>query len=308
MFERALVPLDGSAFAETAVPWVTYLPVKSALLARVEPDLPMAGGELAGFGYEEGHRAEEDSDEAALDRSAQPLRAAGIPVETRVIFSDHADEALLAAAAADGFDLVIMTTHGRGAAGRALHGSTADRIARHATVPVLLIRPDAHPQPPARVVMATDGSAVAETALPVAAAIARERGLPLHLIQVLDMNQVLREIRENNPDRRRQPADDAWNVAREEAEAAASARLQALLAPLAAEGVTTAVTVTTGSAAQALVDWLQPNDLTVMTTHGETGLRRWLIGSVADKVVRNAASPVLLVRLPEWQGGGPGSF
>ena len=308
MFERALVPLDGSAFAEAAVPWVSYLPVKSALLARVEPDLPMAGGELAGFGYEEGHREEADSDRSALDRSAQPLRAAGIPVETRVVFNDHPDEALVAAAAADGVDLVIMTTHGRGAAGRAIHGSTADRVARHASVPVLLIRPDANPQPPARVVVPTDGSALSETALPLAAGIARDRNLPLHLLRVLDMNEVLREIRENNPDRRTAPADDAWDVARAEAEAEATAKLEALLAPYAAEGIRTGATATVGSAAQTMIDWLQPNDLTVMTTHGETGLRRILVGSVAEEVVRHAKSPVLLVRLPEWQGGGPGSF
>lgn len=308
MFERALVPLDGSEFAEAAVPWVAYLPVKSALLARVEPDLPMAGGELAGFGYEEGHREEADSDQSALDRSAQPLRAAGIPVETRVIFSDHPDEALIAAAAESGVDLVIMTTHGRGAAGRALHGSTADRIARHAATPVLLIRPDANSRPPARVVVPTDGSALSETALPVAAEIARDRALPLHLVRVLDMNEVLREIRENNPDRSKAPADDAWDVARAEAEAEATAKLEALLAPYAAEGIRTEATALTGSAAQALIDWLRPDDLAVMTTHGETGLRRWLIGSVADKLVRHAPSPVMLVRLPEWQGGGPGSF
>ena len=59
--------------------------------------------------------------------------------------------------------------------------------------------------------------------------------------------------------------------------------------------LTATAEVLTGSPAVTLLDAIRPDDLVVMTTHGRGGVRRWLLGSVADKLVRAAAAPVLLV-------------
>jgi nucleotide-binding universal stress UspA family protein len=61
--------------------------------------------------------------------------------------------------------------------------------------------------------------------------------------------------------------------------------------------------VRAGQQATELLDVIAPTDLVVMTSHGRGGVRRWLLGSVADKLVREAAGPVLLVRArPPEQG------
>jgi nucleotide-binding universal stress UspA family protein len=63
-----------------------------------------------------------------------------------------------------------------------------------------------------------------------------------------------------------------------------------------------------GPAAETIIEYAQrhPVDLIVMATHGRSGLQRWVYGSVADKVLRGAAQPVLLVRAYPQQNPAKG--
>ncbi|HZT05898.1 MAG TPA: universal stress protein [Chloroflexota bacterium] len=125
-FEKALVPMDGSATAEDVLPTVETLankPVRSVRLARAVPT-----GE---------DRIEAD---AYLRDVADRLRSAGLEVEIHVAVGRPFD---VIAAAAEPCDLVIMATHGRGGLDRLRHGSIADRALSELTRPVLLVRASA---------------------------------------------------------------------------------------------------------------------------------------------------------------------
>lgn len=219
-------------------------------------------------------------------------------MEVEIRFGDAAEEII---ASAEDCDLVVMATHGRGAAGRLVFGSTADRVARHGSTPTLLIRAGAHPiEPvsPRRVVVPLDGSPLAEQALPEATKLAKVLGSPIHLVRAVGVDEVLTTVgRERGLHAQGSQPDetsDAYEQARIETERQATDYLAAQAGRLQDVDVTTELL--RGTPAFALLWMIEPEDIVVMTTHGLGGYRRWMIGSVAEKLVREAAAPVLLVR------------
>lgn len=293
MFERAIVPLDGSPVAASALPWARRLPARSLHLLRVESEMPAIVGSLTpGDALAIRERAGDEA-EAALALAAAAFPA-GTPVTTEVRFGD--DPAAIIIDEAGRGDVIVMTTHGRGAVGRVMFGSVADRVARHAVTPVLIARPELAAVEPARVVVPVDGSPRAEDAIPAAAAIARDLGLPLVLLRIVDLTEILRDIRVDHPTIDATTDESVWDDSRRDVEAAANRHLSALASPLEASGLRVLTRVATGSPAQGILDAVESTDLIVMTSHGRAGLSRWLIGSVADKLIREAPAPVLLVR------------
>ncbi|MCC6315965.1 MAG: universal stress protein [Thermomicrobiales bacterium] len=287
MVDRMLVPLDGSAMAAAAIPFVLRFPVRFVRLLRVEPDFSVFDPER-----QAARTAHIRDDLAAL---ADPLREQGVEVDLAVRSGDPAEEII--AAAAD-VDLIVMTTRGRGAAARALFGSTADRVVRYGTTPTLLLRVDADgaaPPAPTRIIVPLDGSPRAEQALPEAARLAETLRLPLLLVRVVDLDATLRRIGEQRPQSADSGADARYTEARIAAERDAADYLAQQAAPLRERGVAVTTEIIAGTPVFVLLDLAQPSDLIVMTSQGESGLRRWLIGSVAEKLVREAAAPVLLV-------------
>lgn len=262
MYDRILVPHDGSDLAAGAIPYAALLPSRRARLIRV------TATDAA---------AEVDAAEAAyLARVGAPLAEGGRTVETTVVRGDPAERIVAAALDAD---LIVMTSRGRGAGGRSIFGSIADRVARHAPVPTLLVRGGADPvstTPPARVVLPLDGSATAERALPIAATLARALGLPLHVVVVAEAG-----------------TEDEGAAAKRRRAAACA---EGAAARLGAEGLAAVGEVRAGEPVAELLATLRPGDLIVMTTHGGGGAQRWVIGGVAERLVRRAPAPVLLVR------------
>jgi nucleotide-binding universal stress UspA family protein len=293
VFDRILVPHDGSSAADAAIAWAARLPVDVVRLVRVEPDLGPAIGELSGLGPDAPLADDRTAALAELEAAARPLSDAGRRVELSLLSDDDPAEAILAAASAPPADLIAMATHGRGAIGQLLLGSIAGRVAHHAPVPVLLVRPGNLPSTVARVIVPLDGSELAETALPFAGRLARELGATLHFVRVIDDVAIVRQIVSRWPPGVPQP-DDAWDQARSELETAARRYLDDVAAR-SSDVQQTTIEVATGTPAFILLELIRPNDVVAMTSHGAGGLRRWLIGSVADKLVREAAAPVLLV-------------
>ena len=126
MYERILVPLDGSETAEAALAYVALLPSERVRLLAVESDQ----ADLAAV-----CTAARDC-EAYLEAVAAPLREQGRDVDTVVVFGNPAEQILTLAAAAD---LVVMGSHGHGPVRRFVLGSVADEVARHAPVPVMIV-------------------------------------------------------------------------------------------------------------------------------------------------------------------------
>jgi nucleotide-binding universal stress UspA family protein len=196
-----------------------------------------------------------------------------------------------------GIDLVVMTTHGRGALGRALFGSVADRIVRAAPVPVLLIRPDvAAPEKMniRRLLVPLDGSELAEAALPAASALAKRLEVPVHLVRATNSMATLATLSGSTPFPVNPPADVYERLA-SDLDNSARAYLADVATRLRGEGIEVSVEVRDGSPYTEILDAVHPGDVLVMTSHGRGGVMRWLLGSVAEKLVREAPAPILLV-------------
>jgi nucleotide-binding universal stress UspA family protein len=301
MIRHILVPLDGSALAESALPHVqTFARLTGAGVTLAQVIEPLASLRDLADSWEftnvyAGHQeAAERNADAYLGQVAQRLAAAGIPVDTRLVAGTPA-EAIIQTGRE--FDLIIMATHGRGGLGRWVYGSVTDKVLRGATVPVLLVRArhdgPAAVEPPRRILVPLDGSPLAEQALPLASWLAQRAGATLILLQsigwakaaIADYPQFF-------------AAGLGADRLLEQAEENARAYLVQVGRRLEAQGLTVQVETRLDPAAEAILSGAleAQADLIVMNTHGRGGLGRWVYGSVADRVMRQATLPVLLVR------------
>jgi nucleotide-binding universal stress UspA family protein len=273
-FARVLVPLDGSQRAETALRWLHLLPARTIrvlhVCAQEGPERTEAARYL----------------EEVVARLGPPDRE----WETRVVVGEPGER--IVGDAAD-VDLIVMCTQGAGGGGRLLYGSVADLVARHAPVPTLLLRGGNHPVhsvPVRRIVAPLDGSSAAERALPVAVSLARVLGAHVHLVTVLDGGDAGHGDGQSNPP----PGDDA-STGGEDANTTQRA-LEQRAAAMRASDIAATTEVRRGEIAPELLAATTSGDLLVISTHGRGTARRWQIGSVAEKLLRQADAPVVLVR------------
>jgi nucleotide-binding universal stress UspA family protein len=191
-------------------------------------------------------------------------------------------------------DLIVMATHGRSGISRAWLGSVADNLVRHIHKPILLIRARADGAEnfelrTDNILITLDGSALAETVLAHAIAISEPSKTRITLLRVVPPAYVATEFNAlvQSDARLRERVD------------AAHAYLNDVATKLSVEGylVDTEVVVS-AFAAGAILDYAEQNhtDIICMATHGRSGMKRLLLGSVADKVLRAANGPVLLYR------------
>jgi nucleotide-binding universal stress UspA family protein len=298
-----VVPLDGSKLAEHALPVAGA--IAGAARARVRlvlvhqlPPPPMDNA-TAGL-YVSIEAAIRQSQRDYLRHVAVRLRDAwGIRVTT--VIPEGPIAPTLAAWIDDvGADLVVMTTHGRGAIGRAFVGSIADHVVRTAEAPVVLVGPDAGGAKPAvpkgwrprEILVPLDGSPLAETALPPAVELARLFRAPITLVQVIQPLSVA-----TDPPMAFPAVHDEQITAIRRREA--QDYLDSTAERLRGDGVEVSGAATIGwSVAGTLLELARPErtGLLAMATHGRGGLKRLIVGSVADKLVRAAEVPVLVVR------------
>jgi nucleotide-binding universal stress UspA family protein len=320
--DRILVPLDGSETATVVVPWLRALasPESEIVLLRLVPwTLPMADiPGASAIPIEDLQRPPIQIAAAYLKAVAKELEDVSTNVTRLAMAGLPADEILQTAEDRDA-SLIIMATHGRGALGRALIGSVADRVARSANVPVLLIHPAAGTVPAStgenvqvrRIVVPIDGSDRSRTALPIAGELARRTGTPVHLLQAVPtademfggrdavratavaQRMVFAAPKVQLTDRERQYYDDYHS--------GVGGQLEAAAARLRSNGVAATSEVLLGPAVPSIISALGAGDMIVMTSHGEGGIRRWQIGSVAEKLIHQAAAPIVLVPDPERQ-------
>jgi len=226
--------------------------------------------------------------DAAAARVAEVTgRVAG---DFELIVDDGAPQALILNNAEDWkADLVVVGSHGQTSAADALLGSVTDSVIRHAHCPVLIVRPGKRA---GRIIAGTDFSDAALLAIKAAAEEAKRIGAELTVIHSLDLIWSAAAY----------PAmafgGAPFNISAEqiqELEAVAGKRLEGNLAEL---NIAAEVQVTTGSAGTALVEAATNSkaDLIVVGTIGRTGLRRALLGSVAETVATGAPCSVLIVR------------
>jgi nucleotide-binding universal stress UspA family protein len=196
-----------------------------------------------------------------------------------------------------GADLVVMTTHGRGGVQRAWLGSVADQLIRSLEIPVLLVRAGQSDSAPSSVnfreiLLPLDGSPLAEAAIAPAAALARLWDAEISLVQIVQPVALTADPPLAFPTE----IDDQVTAIRREA---AQDYLRDVAERLREQGVrASGVAFLGGGVAETLLHLARPERvaLVAMATHGRGGVRRFLLGSVADKVVRGAEVPVLVIR------------
>jgi nucleotide-binding universal stress UspA family protein len=297
-----LVPLDGSPFAEQALPWAAAIAgaararLRLALVHQVPspPPLDRATGAL----YAKIELALRKSQGDYLTRVAERIRAEHQVQVAKAILQGAPARALGEYVAEVGVDLVVMTTHGIGGIRRAWLGSVADRLVRSLEIPMLLIRPKedaaiSGKAPGVReILVALDGSRRSEAVLPAAAALAAMLGGKLVLIQM-----VRPVVLKTDPPLPFPTGydDELTRLSREQAQD----YLDDVAQQLNAQGVsTTGAAVLGGSAFDAIQDASRApgTGLVALATHGRGGVRRLMLGSVADKLVRGGDLPVLITR------------
>lgn len=298
-----LVPVDGSNFAEHALPYALgiarqtgatlHLALVHVPAEAVSPTYPLSEAI-------EAHQLEQRGHETAyLDGLIERLEPSGVKIRPALL-SGRVAVALEKYVEEAGIDLVVMSTHGRGGLQRAWLGSTADSLLRHCMIPLLLARPtegtreigpgserEIH-----RIVAALDGSETAETALRDALDLGITRDASVTLIHVLQpasgvatpyVPQAIQISNGEMESRQRHMASYLESIARGDALKGRSCRIR--------------VEVDYGPA-PAILELAEEvdADLIVVGTHGRGGLRRLILGSVADKVIRGTHRPVLVHR------------
>ena len=147
MFKHLLLPLDGSRLAEMALPLAQSLAAqfgsKLTLLQVVSLPYAVGLGHDASGEFSNLNSLNQDMKIEAtryLNAQKEAVAQAGIAVEVKIVMGKSPAEAILAANDELGIDTVVMSTHGRSGVMRWVFGSVADKVLRHARVPVLLVR------------------------------------------------------------------------------------------------------------------------------------------------------------------------
>lgn len=310
MFQRILVPLDGSARAERALTVAAQLArARNATLAllRVVPDLLDVGGYMVPAVATDSGAAEREEFEARDYLSAIAKRPVlnGLHVEQVVGFGVPA-QVILDTIKSSAIDGVIIGSHGRTGLSRWVMGSIAQAVVRHATAPVLLLRQQGPAldeldgrERPFRILLPLDGSELAEAAIAPAQvmgeAFSAMGTYEIHLARVIPF------ISTAAPD----PLRDA---ARAEATAQLERVAQQVTAATNGKALVTTSVIMEIDVADALARMTRAGelvtgslisdgcDLIAMATHGRTGLARLAIGSVTERVLSATIAPALIIR------------
>lgn len=297
MYTRILVPLDGSATAEAVLPYAEAFAAgfKSAVELVSVIDIGAMATHLAADRVNHLDRliaAAEKNSASYLENVAK--RFSRFPTECRIV-RGHPAEAILETTSKDRDTLIAMATHGRSGAQRWLLGSVAEKVLRGTTHPLFLVRAAAAKTSPQRIinsiVVPLDGSSLAEQILPTVSNWAQALDVEVTLIRAFEFPALAYYGGEDDlPD---------YDALRKEARKEAAGYLKEKEQSLVGAGVRTVSTLTLeGPAADEIISYAQtaPRALIAMSTHGRSGVRRWILGSVTEKVVRHGDDPVLVVR------------
>lgn len=301
MYRSILVPLDGSSASERSLPYAAALArLSGAELHVVYVHTPLLLAEGAMYlGTPDVQLWEEEK--KYLLGVAERLKKEGIEEVSAHVLEGMIAEAVQEYALGHASDLVVMTTHGRGPMSRFWLGSVADQFVHRLPMPLLLIHTAEEgakkPDPTFHnMLVALDGTPMAEEILAPAGELAKRMGAALTLLRVVPA------VPEGAK------ATIAGEPLADKLRAEAHVYLQRIAGSLRERGVQTRTSIKVHAhPATAILDEAASGeyDVIALETHARRGLPRLFLGSVADKVVRGASIPVLVHRcLPPGPSGG----
>lgn len=293
MFQKILVPLDGSELSAAALAVAArYLEDRKTggelhLIMVAEP-LPDAYG---------AYPVDPDFDDAVkqgyrryLDGLTSEIGVSGVRINAEVVSGSVVDR-LVDAIVAHGIELIMMTSHGLGGVSRFWLGSTAARLIRSSPVPLLLLRAGtdgaAPPLKPRKILLPLDGTGFGEEMVSHAMNLVGLESTEFHLVQVVqEIPKVLSGA----------SLDHDIRVLRDR-EARAESYLQDIKTQVKGQGGKCCTHVLRASSvAKRLIDFSRFTgvDLIALSSHGREGIGRLVMGSVADKLIRGTELPLLL--------------
>lgn len=295
MYKKILVPLDGSILGDRVLPYVRNLgkklDAKVELFRVFDPEPEFFYPEP--FEYLDRHEVTAHYREEVMTAMATAktnLEAAGVAATAVLHGPEKAEtegkkvthtfgataEHIVLEAEKEPDTLIVMSTHGRSGMGRWVMGSVTDKVLHAVKTPLMIIRAEENDAvldgTMGHIIVPLDGSALAENILPHAVDLGKALDAKMCLVRVTPDGNI------DDYERR---------------------SLERMAERVRARGVETVEAVTLhGDPATAIVDMTHdyPDALVVMTTHGRSGMGRWIMGSVADRVVRHAAGPVMVLR------------
>jgi nucleotide-binding universal stress UspA family protein len=299
MYTKILIPLDGSKTAEKVLPYARFLATSLKLPIELLSVVDIA--EMATHMSADKARFLDTMIQDSLRNSELYLkRVAGtIPgVNSQcTVDKGKAEQIIIERAEADKGALVTMATHGRSGINRWLLGSVAEKVLRGTTNPLLLVRATEESKAEGTaalksVVVPLDGSDLAASVLPTVAELAKTLKLEVVLFRsynipynayataegyyAIDYDEMLKAMRE-----------EAVDYLEKETEAVKKLGVDKV-----------SYSVKEGFAADEIISLTQktPEGLIAMCTHGRSGVKRWMLGSVTETVVRHSSDPVLVIR------------
>ncbi|MFB6195592.1 MAG: universal stress protein [Haloplanus sp.] len=289
MYDRILVPVDGSdpadAAAERGVELARRFDAAVELMSVVETNVPpMLDVEPPDVS---GRDALDERTRDALAAAESRAADADVPAEVTVEGGTPAE--VIAARANDSdVDLVTMGTHGRTGLRRFLLGSVTARVLRASEAPVLTTRDrDDADAPFGSILIPTDGSRCAEDATGHGLAIAEAYGATVHALSVVDVRALAGTYHGGSVSAE---LVDSLTRDREEAVEAVEGRATD-------RGLDAETTVVEGAPARTIREYVSDHDIDLVTmgTHGRSGVGRYALGSVAERLVRSSSAPVMTV-------------
>jgi len=300
MVKKILVPLDGSPSAEKVLPYARALAKRLALpvdLLKVVDIVEMSRSVPASEGLFMNQLAEDDARRSSAYLETVAHDFAGVPVHC-MVKEGHAADIIVETAASDKDTLIAMATHGRSGVDRFLLGSVAEKVLRGGANPLLLVRATAGARANGEadlksVIVPLDGSALAEKILPAVRELATRFELQVILLRAyavpygaytagegfydpVNLEAFLAQLREETID-----------------------YLEGKTAELKRNGLAEVSWVTReGLSADEIIKFARatPDSLIAMCSHGYSGVKRWVLGSVTETVARHAGDPVLVLR------------
>lgn len=299
MFTRILIPLDGSKTAEKVLPYARFL--AGSLKLPVELLAVVDIVEMATHMSADRARYLDTMIEDSVRNSEQYLRgvAGTFPgANTKcTVEKGKAEQVIIETAAADKGTLITMATHGRSGINRWLLGSIAEKVLRAATNPLLLVRATDEAKADRvatlkSIVVPLDGSELAESVFPTVVELAKTLKLEVVLFRAysipysayssaegyyaVDYEELLKAMREEAVDYLEKKTEAVKKLGIDKVSCVAKE----------------------GFAADEIISLSRksPDNLIAMCTHGRSGVKRWVLGSVTETVVRHSADPVLVIR------------
>ena len=290
MYDRMIVPLDGSQLAEQVLPYVHVVSegLKCPITLVRVVDVPAMIEGVSG---------------ATIDRVASELRADADRYLERVkgtfvdvganvsVVGKQGDAAsvIIEESEKEASTIVMISSHGRSGVTRWAMGRVAEKVLQATNNPLLIIRDQAAEESSfiegnrnlrdwnalltiKNIIVTLDGSSISEQVIPHAMAFAKSLAVPLTPVRV-----------SNSPD------DDSEN----------NEYLNNLVKRFRDENLQCdGGEVLHGNPATAIIEVTEriPSSLVAMTTRGRSGIQRWVMGSVTDRVVRHSGSPALVIR------------